>query len=180
MEEVEKQAKNEILKILNSPESISNEVINRELDLANENRLKIEKSLNSKLIGYFENINMSERLLKECERKRRETKVNIKDMDTLVKKFRWADHSQIKKLLSLRKNLRQSLDTLYDFLNISGQMKNLKEMMKDYKYYEHLHNKLLTISNLKESMREKVKTNPKLELTFKNFNAQFSESTTLQ
>lgn len=52
--------------------------------------------------------------------------------------------------------------------------------MKDYKYYEHLHNKLLTISNLKESMKEKVKSNPKLELTFKNFNEQFSESTTLQ
>ena len=88
MEDIKNAVNLDIMKILDHPENFSGEVIDKELEKSNLQRVRLEKSLNTKLIGYFENIGVCEKLLKDCERKRRESKVHIKDIDNLVKEYK--------------------------------------------------------------------------------------------
>ena len=138
-------------------------------------REDLEKKLKDDISEYFQNYKVCETMIDRCDANIKLLKTNFQDLDKSVSAFAWAKNSSIEKLVILRKNLNQVVDTLHDFLNVSSQMKDLRQQIKDYRMYENVHRKLLTICNLRDSMMLKSSSNKRLEQTFKNFTERFKE-----
>lgn len=145
-----------------------------------EAREAMEKRLRDDISEYFQNMRVCETLAERCEANVKGMQTNLKDLDNSTKQFAWAKTPSLEKLVVLRKNLNQVVDTLHDFLNVSSQMKDLREQIKDYRSYENVHRKLLTICTLRDSMMSRATTNKKLEKTFKNFSEKFKEIRALE
>lgn len=140
----------------------------------------MEKKLQDDIAEYFQNMKVCETLAERCDSNLKSIKVNLKDLDGNVAKFAWAKTPSLEKLVLLRKNLNQVVDTLNDFLNVSSQMKDLRVQLKDYRTYETVQKKLLTICTLIDRMKDKAHTNKKLEKTFNNFTEKFKEVRALE
>jgi len=145
-----------------------------------EEKEGLEAKLRGDVMEYFQNVKVCEALAEKCVANVKAMQAGLKDLDKSVGQFAWAKHPSIEKVVKLRKNLITVVDTLHDFLNVSSQMKNMREQMKDYRQYEQVHRKLLTICALRDNMMGKSETNKKLEQTFKNFSEKFKEIKALE
>jgi hypothetical protein len=149
--------------------------VSKMLEEEQERKDRLEKKIKEDVFEYFQNLKIAQTLVQKNNAQLKVMKTNLKDLDASTAAFAWAKSPSIERLNRLRKNLSQVVDTLHDFLNVSGQMKNLKELMKDSRFYEHVFRKLRTISSLRDSMREKAQSSKKLEITFRNFETKFQE-----
>lgn len=156
------------------------ESVSKLLAETTEAKEAMERQLKDDIAEYFQNMRVSETLVERCEANVKGMQASLKDLDGGVKQFAWAKTPSLEKLVTLRKNLNQVVDTLHDFLNVSSQMKDLRDQIKDYRAYENVHRKLLTICTLRDSMMGKASTNKKLEKTFKNFSEKFREIKALE
>jgi chromosome segregation ATPase len=165
----------ELLESVKEGESVANI-----LSDTTKQREDVEKKLKEDIGEYFQNYRLCETMMDRCDTNIKTIQTNFKDLDKSLSSFAWARNSSIEKLVTLRKNLNQVVDTLHDFLNVSSQMKDLRKQLTDYRMYENVHRKLLTICSLRDSMMTRSSSNKRLEQTFKNFSERFKEIKTLE
>lgn len=175
---IRSQARQDVLAIL---ERVGEgESVTKELRELQEKKTKLEESLQETVSEYFQNLMLCETLLKKSESNLGVVKSSYNQLESAIDEFGWAKGGSIDKLVKLKKNTTQVVDTLHDFLNVSSQMKNMKEQMNDYRNYERVHRKLITICSLRDNMMSKASTNKQLEQTFKNFSQKFKEIKNLE
>ena len=173
-----KIAKMEIVNMLNT--ITEGESVDKLLQKALEEKAELENQIKEEVTEYFQSLKVCESLVEKSTSGLKVVQANFKDFDKSVQKSAWANSPSLFKLVTLRKNLSQVVDTLHDFLNVSSQMKNLRELMKESRNYEVVQKKLLTICSLRDSMMSKSVNNKKLEQTFKNFSERFKEIRVLE
>ena len=173
-----KVARLEIIDMLNG--ITENESVENLLQAITVEKDKLEKKVKDDVNEYFQNLKVCESLVDKSVVNLKAVRTNFQDFERSIQKSSWADSPSLFKLVRLRKNLGQVVDTLHDFLNVSSQMKNLRELMKESRNYELVQKKLITICSLRDSMMSKSVNNKRLEQTFKNFSERFKEIKVLE
>lgn len=171
----EELAKEHLIKIFNQDSTLFGEYISQEFRNSEKAVVSLEGSLNKSLMRAFENLESSQKLVKEQEIKRRYVEHDLEKLIEANNEFGWATQPIIKKLVVLRKNLREGIETFHDFLDVRGQAQNLRDMIQDHRYYMHIQEKIKSVTLLKRGIQSKSSKNPKMEKAYKKFLEVFQE-----